>query len=279
MTPVLALDLSNWTTGVAVPGAGATGLITADLVQCWRDQGFSHAIIGTQWPEVARHQLGVCHAAGMTLDLYSWLSWTRPSQRAYVASRQALAAGYPVRRHWLDVEGSAAGLSAENVCVQIDDAIAGLDGFPAGIYTGRYVWQELTGGATRFAHLPLWYADYMNQIPDVAAFKPFCGWQRPTVWQYAGSVDLCGANVDLNVCFEEEPSLANLTPDGSQRIESQGNFIVVVNKGVPVMRYGSADGRFPGRISKLFGANWLWLRTLDANGKLVAPYFSEIEGD
>ena len=37
--------------------------------------------------------------------------------------------------------------------------------------------------------------------------------------------------------------------------------------------------RFPGRISKLFGATWLWLRTLDANGKLVPPYFSEVEGD
>jgi hypothetical protein len=46
-----------------------------------------------------------------------------------------------------------------------------------------------------------------------------------------------------------------------------------------VQRLGSTDGRFPGRISKNFGGNWLWFRTLDANGQLVTPYWSAEEGD
>lgn len=80
---------------------------------------------------------------------------------------------------------------------------------------------------------------------------------------------------------DEEGSMANLNEDGSQRIVSEGNFIVTYNGGVPVQRLGSTDGMYPGRMSKNFGGQWLWFRTLDdANPpNLVAPYWSDREGD
>lgn len=73
--------------------------------------------------------------------------------------------------------------------------------------------------------------------------------------------------------------LANLSADGKQRIVAEGNFIVTYNNDVPVLRTGSTDGKYPGRMSKNFGGNWMWLRTLDDAGNLVAPYFSAVEGD
>ena len=73
--------------------------------------------------------------------------------------------------------------------------------------------------------------------------------------------------------------MANLNSDGSQRIVSEGNFITTYNGNVAVQRVGSTDGRFPGRMSKNFGGRFLWFRTLDENGNLVAPYWSEVEGD
>ncbi len=77
----------------------------------------------------------------------------------------------------------------------------------------------------------------------------------------------------------QEDSMANLNADGSQRIVSEGNFIVTYNGNIPVTRLGSTDGKYPGRLSKNFGGTWLWLRTLDEKGNLVAPYFSAVEGD
>lgn len=74
-------------------------------------------------------------------------------------------------------------------------------------------------------------------------------------------------------------TLANISTDGSKRIVEEGNFIVTYNNNIPVTRTGSTDGRFPGRLSKLFGTTWLWFRTLDVNGNLISPYWSPDEGD
>ena len=76
-----------------------------------------------------------------------------------------------------------------------------------------------------------------------------------------------------------EGNMANISADGSKRVVEEGPFIVTYNGNVAVQRLGSTDGRFPGRISKKFGQNWLWFRTLDDAGNLVAPYWSEVEGD
>lgn len=100
--------------------------------------------------------------------------------------------------------------------------------------------------------------------------RPYCpgtGWPRERLY------------ADLVKGAEGVDNMANLNADGSQRVVSEGPFIVTYNGGVPVLRVGSTDGRFPGRMSKNFGGNWLWFRTLDDNGNLVTPYWSAVEGD
>ena len=103
--------------------------------------------------------------------------------------------------------------------------------------------------------------------PQNRAYCPGSGWPRDRLYK-----DLIGAG-------GEEGSMANINADGSKRVVEEGNFIVTYNNNIPVLRVGSTDGRFPGRMSKNFGGNWLWFRTLDDNGGLVAPYWSQVEGD
>lgn len=77
----------------------------------------------------------------------------------------------------------------------------------------------------------------------------------------------------------QESRMANISADGSKRVVEEGNFIVTYNNNIAVLRTGSTDGKFPGRMSKNFGGNWLWFRTLNDQGQLVAPYWSDKEGD
>lgn len=64
-------------------------------------------------------------------------------------------------------------------------------------------------------------------------------------------------------------------PDIKNGLLTEGNFQIVYNNDIPVWRWGSTDGNFPGRISKLFGKDWLWLR-VDEHGMAI---WSNVEGD
>lgn len=77
----------------------------------------------------------------------------------------------------------------------------------------------------------------------------------------------------------QENEMANLNADGSQRMVSEGTFVVLYNGNVPVMRWGSTDGKYNGRVSKNFGGSWLYQRALDDAGNLVPVYYSAVEGD
>jgi hypothetical protein len=44
---------------------------------------------------------------------------------------------------------------------------------------------------------PLWYSHYDNN-PSFADFQSFGGWSKPTMKQYQGDTNLCGASVDKN---------------------------------------------------------------------------------
>ncbi|HLF72482.1 MAG TPA: GH25 family lysozyme [Dehalococcoidia bacterium] len=217
---IYGLDLSNYTTNVPVPGAGARGgAITPSTVACWVETGYTHAIVGTQWPLVARHQLEVCAAGGMSLDAYAWLSWDR-DVRAAVATALETIRGFEAGRLWLDCEEATDGRPPSEIVSQIEAAVDAAQSVPVGIYTARWWWPAATGDSAAFAHLPLWHAEYtyregykpsQDEAPRFDSFVPYGGWTRPAVWQYAGSVQHCGANVDLNVIaqdsIEGEPAL------------------------------------------------------------------------
>lgn len=79
-----------------------------------------------------------------------------------------------------------------------------------GLYSGGWIYPQITGGTADFSSYPLWTAAYPadGQPPNFDTFKPYGGWTRPLIWQYKGSTQLDGLNVDLNAAasaFWEEP--------------------------------------------------------------------------
>lgn len=68
-----------------------------------------------------------------------------------------------------------------------------------GLYTRRGWWQEYTAdNSGLFTNLPLWAADW-DGVPDLNVYKPFGGWSKQTMKQYAGDVTVEGVLCDLNV--------------------------------------------------------------------------------
>lgn len=71
------------------------------------------------------------------------------------------------------------------------------------VYTYRYFWQQDMENTTEFAHYPLWFAAYQNDVPDNLPG----GWEQMAFWQRTGDGRVTGINtpVDMN--------LFNGTPD------------------------------------------------------------------
>lgn len=225
-----AVDLSNWTTSVRVPGSAASGGALSDaLVADFMELGLTHASIGTQWPDVAAHQLDVCNRGGMTLEIYSWLSWGR-NQRKYIADREVLLRGfYELQRHAVDVEELPMGQTPDQLVDETGEAIAEVErqGTRPEIYTARWFWPRYMPKENPFADVDLWHAEYLGRegfwgglqtAPHFDKFIPYGFWPRPRMWQFAGSVTLrqlqeaAGlpvtgryANLDVNV-LEDAPA-------------------------------------------------------------------------
>lgn len=93
---------------------------------------------------------------------------------------------------WVDVEVGC--FTDEG---DIDQQLAQLSmlGFASGIYGNPTSIQPVIGSSAKYAHLPLWYANY--RVPDWNNFTPFNGWVKPLIWQYSSS-GVMGINCDLN---------------------------------------------------------------------------------
>lgn len=274
----LGVDFSQW-----------GGELRADVVECWKGRGVSHAVV--QYSELMDQHIRALQAAGgIDIEAYVYLYWglspwgQTPLDRTQAALKRA---GGRVSRLWLDAEDISNPFRAD----QLAECVAFLEreGMATGIYTGRWFWEPHTGNNLDFRHLPLWHAEYLTtnilaepermKAVDFGAFQSYGGWARPAIWQFQGTASLCGHSVDLNAVDDvvvtppapAPPPVAELA-NGPRK---EGNFVVMYNDGVAVMRWGSTDGRYPGRISKRFGDEYLWLRHDD---RLLA-YWSREEGD
>ena len=108
---------------------------------------------------------------------------------------------------WLDMESNPSpgcGFSANyaNNCQFLKDLIATGNklGIKMGIYSSAYMWSSLFGSsctAGAAAGLPIWYAHYDGKR-TFSDFKPFGGWTKPAIKQYADHVGMCGLNADAN---------------------------------------------------------------------------------
>jgi GH25 family lysozyme M1 (1,4-beta-N-acetylmuramidase) len=99
---------------------------------------------------------------------------------------------------WFDIEGAWSGTAAAH-----NEFIHGLIteanslGIRWGIYTSRSQWEPITGNTAQFGAPALWYAHYDGN-PSFSDFAPFGGWSRPSIKQYVGNAQVCGAGIDKN---------------------------------------------------------------------------------
>lgn len=205
MSEGMGLDISNYQP--AVPP-----------VACWRAAGVEWCIVGSQRPDIARQQIPVLRAGGVTVPgVYSYL-YLGYDVAAETAKGIALAQEFGVRRVWLDVErnGERAGVTVAERIAQVRACVAQVEaaGLATGIYTGPAFWREAMGDTTEFARLPLWMADY-RWSGKWFREASFGGWATAAIHQYtttgtrndsvAGGVSpaLCGVSVDYNYCWED----------------------------------------------------------------------------
>ena len=186
-----AVDVSMW-----------EGPIAQHSMDCLWDSNVRHVVAGTQVEEVTRQQLSMAVARGMTVDAYVYLYWDE-AMAAQVQRAFSRVTGFPIGRLWLDVEENVRGRPAAQVIELVQQAVDACraqapEGVDCGIYTGPGFWKSYLGNTTRFADVPLWYAQY-NDVTSLSAWRTekFGGWAAPAAKQWAERV-LCGIGLDRN---------------------------------------------------------------------------------
>jgi len=145
---------------------------------------------------------------------------------------------------------------------------------------------ETEGGAPGRESEPLTEAQkqaLLRILGDIAAWKGVSNryWRRPagandldaTLYEHRECVRFgSGATACPSDRIPWDELLNRLTPRAADGWQSEPPYQVLYNNSVPVLRVG---GGLPGRISKLFGDHYLWLR-LEEKG---VAYWSTEEGD
>ncbi len=130
---------------------------------------------------------------------------TASSQVNDLVSRMA---GQNYGKIWLDIETNPSSgcswtqASSVSNCQYVTDLVNAVRslGKTPGIYSSYYMWETIMGSANSCSGLgdvSLWYAHYDGN-PSFSDFKQFGGWTKPTIKQYIGDSNVCGANVDIS---------------------------------------------------------------------------------
>ena len=193
----LALDCANFT---PTP--------TPVQLQCLRDAGYERAVVGCSYGTVADMQLAAFYAFGFKTEAYAWVSFGASWQQPIDHALTVIAHRPYVTRLWLDVEEEITGMTSPQYEARIDAVIAYVQGkrpdLELGIYTGRWWWLKNLAGCTKYAVMPLFAAEYTaDGAPPSGQPLLFGGWEKAELWQYAGSVETCGLNIDQSVILEE----------------------------------------------------------------------------
>ena len=206
-----ALDLSNFTTAFDVNTVRAwqantdvqLGIIQAiDLITGSRRQGMP-----------LERQFDAFLQAGIPTDAYVFLWFGQ--DLSVVRQKLALLSDKSVRKLWLDIEDQtpyADRVGYINSVLALCDDFCAKRGIPrTGIYTGSWFWVPQMNNTTAFADRDLWDSHFDN-AQDTRIFKPYGGWTRSCLKQYAGDVVLEGVSgMDISVLAEGElDSVANV---------------------------------------------------------------------
>lgn len=195
-----AIDFSNWT---AIP--------TPIQLDCLRAKGVRKAIIGTRGNPHSKFQAQAraCLTAGFSVETYIYLYF---AEDPIIQANDAIAKmqGIPVKRVWMDVEGTPQGATKTINSLRAVETRLRQAGYQVGVYTSLSKWPAHTGNTTAFSHLPLWDAHWRFPSGSSAgidlpplAFIPYGGWKSCDIVQYVGDVIYCGLNLDLNIIFKD----------------------------------------------------------------------------
>lgn len=185
-------------TDIAVDFSSFTDIPSPDQVECWRNQGVTRAIIGTRGNRRNfAAQAQACKDGGLEVEAYIYLYWNEPGT---TQARNALdIINGMASRIWVDVEFDdnnpwPGSLGVQNVLY------ACFSELPAdtGLYTSRSMWAQAQ--VQGYGDRALWDANYGS---PPRPWVPYGDWTSRELVQYAGSVSLCGLNVDLNIIEQE----------------------------------------------------------------------------
>ena len=185
-----AVDVSVWEEPLA-----------QSQMDCLWDSGVRHVVVGTQDAIVAKQQLAMAVARGMTVDAYVYLYWNQDIA-SQVNAAFAMTQSFPIGRMWLDVE-QATTLGANAIVADVQTALTTCNAkgtVACGMYTGPGFWKTYVDDTNAFDAVPLWYAIYdkKRSLSDWPA-EQFGGWLAPVAKQFQ-TAPLCGAGgVDWDV--------------------------------------------------------------------------------
>lgn len=282
--PISGLDGSKYT---QVPDV-------AELAQAKADNNWQFAIWGTQDLVICEGQILASLAAGFTpqqIELYVYMYWDG-GNGARIANAIALAQKYSLEIIWLDCEDETAWQSApEQISAGWSQLIAA--NFPPTLYTNARFWHELLGDAAPQppAGLLFWIASWLaSRVPTADDFN---GWgttwpsygnlPQPVMWQYRGTTQVNTLTVDLDVARYVPGDVPAPAPDPAPpapdvilpTLRVEGESVIISSDGVDVFILGGEG--FPGRIAKLFGAEYWYLRK--GAGDPASAYWTRNAGD
>lgn len=189
---------------VCIDVANYTPVPTPQQVACLIADGYTRAVVGCSYGNVARAQLEAFSNGGMEIEAYCWV--THPLTLQPIDKAINVCIGLPVKRLWLDCEAPPNKRTPAQIVDDIDDAVRYATRYfsgEIGIYTGSW-WWPVTGPTQNTWGLPLWLANYRDPAKPLTEADVPGGWTVADValWQYAGTVTTCGLNTDRNLILE-----------------------------------------------------------------------------
>lgn len=196
----------------ATDGGDVSQYYGASTFQCCRNNGWNFVIVRSYCsygaPDAnAPATLAQAKAAGIPYrDVYHFPCMGKVSAAKQVADNFANVRGQ-FGMMWFDVETNPSpgcGFSSSQAanCQFLRELIAAGNshGIKMGIYSSSYMWSSIMGNGYTVgaaSGLPIWYAHY-DGARTFSDFRPFGGWTRPAIKQYADHVGMCGINADAN---------------------------------------------------------------------------------
>lgn len=180
-------------------------IITLDQAQRLRAAGMERCALALDQTDATIQTAANLSQAGINLDGYRELSGDGYAAQAldgtYAFTLLQRAGVANLRRYWLTAESDASE-GAAWVTSQLQAAVAAVQEYQIGIYTGYWYWLETLGLPNLFPSLPVWgvgAAGY-NGIAALPA-AGFGGWTAFSAYQYASPVivipDLPGLDLDV----------------------------------------------------------------------------------